>query len=151
TVVNDPSAFLARTSAHLAINVVQSARSRREACIGPWLPEPVDTSAGPELGAERGEVLACATLLLLEKLTPRERGAFILREAFDYGYEEIASITRVSEANARQLVSRARKHLLGQRRRSVGPREHRRLLAALLLASQEGDLTDLESILASDV
>src|SRR5918992_5303527 len=67
-VVKDPPAFLATTATRLAINVAQSARSRREAYVGPWLPEPVDSSADPQLGAERGEALALAVLLLLEKL-----------------------------------------------------------------------------------
>jgi RNA polymerase sigma-70 factor (ECF subfamily) len=151
TVVEDPPAFLTRTSAHLAINVVQSARSRREAYVDAWLPEPVDTSAGPEIGAERGEALELAVLLLLEKLTPQERAAFILREAFDYSYGQIASILQFSEANTRQLVSRARKHLASQRRRAVSPYEHRRLLEAFVVASQKGDLVALECLLASDV
>src|SRR5262245_9178302 len=82
TVVKDPPAFLATTAARLAINVAQSARSRREAYVGSWLQEPADTSADPELGAEQGEALELAMLLLLEKLTPTERAAFVLREAF---------------------------------------------------------------------
>ena len=92
-----------------------------------------------------------AVLLLLEKLTPMERAAFVLREAFDYPYELIASILRLSEANSRQLVSRARKHLASQRRAPVSAYEHRRLLETFLVASQNGDFADLESLLASDV
>ena len=151
TIVADPPAFLAKTSAHLAINVAQSARSRREAHVGPWLPEPVDTSTGPELWAERGEALELAVLLLLERLTPQERAAFILREAFDYAYGQIASILRLSEANARQVVSRARKHLASQRRGPVSAWEHRRLLDAFRFAAEKGDLAALESLLSSDV
>jgi RNA polymerase sigma-70 factor (ECF subfamily) len=151
TVVKDPPAFLATTATRLAINVAQSARSRREAYVGPWLPEPVDTSTDPELGAERGEALELAVLLLLEKLTATERAAFVLREAFDYSYEQIASILQLSEANTRQLVSRARKHIASQRHGPVSSYEHRRLLEAFLVASQKGDLAALESILASDV
>jgi RNA polymerase sigma-70 factor, ECF subfamily len=151
TVVKDPPAFLAKTSAHLAINVAQSARSRREAYVGPWMPEPADTGAAPELEAERGEALELAVLLLLEKLTPQERATFVLREAFDYSYGQITSILQLSEANTRQLVSRARKHIASQRHRSVSPFEHRRLLESFLVASQKGDLADLERLLASDV
>ena len=151
TVVKDPPAFLATTATRLAINVAQSARSRRESYVGPWLPEPVDTSADPELGAERGEAVEFAVLLLLEKLTPTERAAFVLREAFDYAYEQIASILRLSAANTRQLVSRARKHLASQRQASVSPWEHRRLLETFLVACRKGDLAALESLLASDV
>jgi DNA-directed RNA polymerase specialized sigma24 family protein len=82
--VVNPAAFLATTTTRLAINALQSARVRRETYVGPWLPEPVDTSADPYLGAERGEALEFATLLLMEKLTPNERAAYVLREAFDY-------------------------------------------------------------------
>jgi RNA polymerase sigma-70 factor, ECF subfamily len=151
TGVKDPPAFLARTATRLAINVAQSARSRREAYVGPWLPEPVDTSADPALGAEREEALALAILLLLEKLTPTERFAFVLREAFDYSYEQVAATLKVSEANTRQLVSRARRHLASQRRRPVSSCEHRSLLKAFLVAARTGDLAALERLLASDV
>jgi RNA polymerase sigma-70 factor (ECF subfamily) len=151
TVVEDPPAFLAKTARRLAINVAQSARSRREAYVGPWLPELVDTSADPELKAERGEALELAVLLLLEKLSPTERAAFILREAFDYSYGQIASSIQLSEANTRQLVSRARKHVANQRRWPVRSYEHRRLLEAFLVASRTGDLAALESLLVSDV
>src|SRR5262249_11767151 len=110
-VVENPPAFLATTTTRLCINVAQSAHSRRESYIGTWLPEPVDTSADPGIGAERGEALKLAVLLLLEKLTPTERAAYVLREAFDYSYDQIASILQMEEANVRQLVSRARKHI----------------------------------------
>ena len=79
--VRDPAAFLATAATRLSINVLQSAHSRRETYIGPWLPEPVNTADDPALGAERGEALGFAMLLLLEKLTPTERAAYILREA----------------------------------------------------------------------
>jgi RNA polymerase sigma-70 factor, ECF subfamily len=84
SVVLNAQAFLATTTTRLAINFAQSARSRRETYVGPWLPEPVDTSADPALGAERGEAVELAVLLLLEKLSPKERAAYVLREAFDY-------------------------------------------------------------------
>jgi len=151
TVVKDPPAFLATTATRLALNVAQSARSRREGHVGPWLHEPVDTSADPELGVERSEALELAILLLLEKLSPTERTAFVLREAFDYAYGQIASILQLSEANTRQVVSRARKHLASQRRGPVSSWEHRRFLEAFLVASQKGDLVALESLLTSDV
>jgi RNA polymerase sigma-70 factor (ECF subfamily) len=150
-VVKDPPAFLATTAMRLAINVAQSARSRREVYVGPWLPEPVDASADPALGAERSEALELAVLLLLERLTPTERAVFVLRESFDYSYQQIASIFQLSEANTRQLVSRARKHLASQRRGPVRSWEHRRLLEAFLVASQNGDLAALERLLALDV
>ncbi len=115
TVVN-PAAFLATAITRLAINAVQSARVRRETYVGPWLPEPVDTGADPHLGAERDEALGFAVLLLLERLSPNERAAYVLREAFDYPYRQIAEIIQLSEAAVRQLVSRARKHVRTGRR-----------------------------------
>ena len=149
--VVDPPAFLATATTRLAITFAQSARSRRETYIGPWLPEPVDTSADPRLGAERAEALEFAVLLLLEKLSPTERAAYVLREAFDYSYDQIAHILRSTEANARQLVTRARKHISDGRRRAVSSIEQRRLLNAFVMASQEGDLPALEKLFTSDV
>jgi RNA polymerase sigma-70 factor (ECF subfamily) len=151
SVVEDPPAYLATTATRLAINVAQSARSRREAYVGTWLPEPIDTSNDPRLGAERGESLELAVLLLLEKLAPTERAAYILREAFDYSYEQIADVLHTSEDNARQLVSRARKHIADGRRRPVSSAEQRRLLDVFIAAARKGNLEALEGLLASDV
>ena len=151
SVVVDPPAFLSTTTTRLAITFAQSARSRRETYIGPWLPEPIDTSGDPRLGAERGEALEFAVLLLLEKLSPMERAAYILREAFDYSYNQIAHTIRSTEANARQLVTRARKHISDGRRRAVDSREQKRLLNAFIVASQKGDLPALERLFTSDV
>lgn len=149
--VVDPPAFLATATTRLAITFAQSARSRRETYIGPWLPEPVDTSGDPRLGAERAEALEFAVLLLLEKLSPTERAAYVLREAFDYSYDQIAHTIRSTEANARQLVARARKHVSNGRRKTVTSSEQRRLLNAFIVASQKGDLPALEKLFASDV
>ena len=151
SVVQDPPAFLATATTRLAITFAQSARSRRETYIGPWLPEPIDTSGDPRLGAERAEALEFAVLLLLEKLSPTERAAYVLREAFDYSYDQIAYILRSTEVNARQLVTRARKHISDGRRKSVSSSEQRRLLSAFVVASQNGDLPALEKLFASDV
>ncbi|GAA0449001.1 RNA polymerase sigma24 factor [Paractinoplanes deccanensis] len=149
--VTNPAAFLATTTTRLAINELQSARARRETYVGPWLPEPVDTSADPYLGAERGEALEYATLLLMERLKPAERAAYVLREAFDYPYAQIAGILQTSEPAVRQLVSRARKHLTESRRTPVAADEQKRLLAAFLEASRGGDLSALEKLLAPGV
>lgn len=149
--VLDPSAFLATTTTRLAINVAQSARSRHETYIGPWLPEPVDTSTDSQLGAERGQALEFAVLLLLEKLSPAERAAYVLREAFDYPYRQIADILQLEEANTRQLVVRARQHIADGRRTPVSSSEQRRLLDAFIGAAQTGDLAALEGLFASDV
>jgi RNA polymerase sigma-70 factor (ECF subfamily) len=116
TLVRDAAAFLTTTATRLAINVIQSARSRRETDVGPWLPEPADPSADPRLEAERGQALAFGVRLLLEKLTPTERAAYILREAFDCPYRDIANVLRLEEANARQVVTRARQRVANGRR-----------------------------------
>ncbi|MFI7610424.1 RNA polymerase sigma-70 factor [Nonomuraea terrae] len=149
--VHDPAAFLATVTTRLAINAAQSARVRRETYVGPWLPEPVDTGADPYLGAERGEALEFAVLLLLERLSPTERAAYVLREAFDYPYRQIADIVQLNEAAVRQLVSRARKRVTGQRRTPVSKAEQRRLLTAFVAAARSGDLTMLEELFAADV
>src|SRR5262249_22125753 len=117
--IENPPAYLATTTTRLCINLAQSAHSRHETYTGIWLPEPVDTSADPGIGAERDEALRLALLLLLEKLSPTERAAYVLREAFDYEYPQIAEIIQMEEANVRQLVSRARKHIADGRRASV--------------------------------
>jgi RNA polymerase sigma-70 factor (TIGR02957 family) len=151
SVVETPSAFLATTTTRLCINFAQSAQSRRETYVGPWLPEPVDTSNDPALGAERGEALGLAILLLLEKLPPTERAAYVLREAFDYSYRQIANILQMEEANTRQLVSRARKHIADGRRTPASSEEQRRLLEAFIGAAQKGDMAALEGLFAEDV
>ena len=149
--VVDPPAFLATTTTRLCLNALQSARARRETYIGPWLPEPVDTTADPRLGAERSEALEIATLMLLERLPPTERAAYVLREAFDYPYAQIADVLQVKEDNARQLTSRARRHIADERRAPVDSAEQKRLLEALVAAAQQGDLQRLEKLLADDV
>jgi RNA polymerase sigma-70 factor (TIGR02957 family) len=151
SVVQDPPAFLATATTRLAINVLQSARARRETYVGPWLPEPVDTSNDPTLGAERAEALGFAVLVMLERLTPTERAAYVLREAFAYPYTQICEIVQVSEVAVRQLVSRARKHLAGERRREVSRQEQSRLLTVFLSAAKTGDLDELERLFAEDV
>jgi len=149
--VENPAAFLATTTTRLCINLLQSAQARHETYVGTWLPEPVDTSVDPRLGAERGEALQLAVLLLLEKLSPTERAAYVLREAFDYSYRQIADILQLEEANARQLASRARKHITNGRRAPASLDERRRLLEAFIGAAQKGDMAGLERLFAEDV
>ncbi|MEV0638385.1 RNA polymerase sigma-70 factor [Streptomyces sp. NPDC050619] len=148
--VVSPVAFLSSATTRLAINVAQSARVRRETYIGPWLPEPVDTSSDPEVGAQRAEALEMALLLVLERLNPTERAAYVLREAFDYPYAEIAEILRLSPVNVRKIVSRARKHLAAEQGETVDTAEHRRLLEAFVSAAQTGDIASLEALLTPD-
>lgn len=149
--VIEPAAYLTTMTTRLALNTARSARVRREKYVGPWLPEPVDTSADPQLGAERAEAVELAVLHLLERLTPTERAAYVLREAFDYPYGRIAEILETSQANARQLVSRARRHLAAERRERVSRSAHQRLLEVFLTAARTGDLRALEDVLAADV
>jgi len=149
--VQDVPAFLATTTTRVCLNIVKSARSRYEISVGPWLPEPVDRQADPELGVVRGAGLKLAILMLLERLSPAERAAYILREGFDYSYRQIAKILRIAEANCRQLVVRARRHLAEGRRASVTSTEQTLLLDALIHAARKGNLTSLEIFLAKDV
>jgi RNA polymerase sigma-70 factor (ECF subfamily) len=149
--VRNPAGFLTTVTTRLAINTVESARVRREQYVGPWLPEPVDTSADPSLGAENAEALEGAVLMLLERLGPEQRAAYVLREAFDYTYDQIAEILSTSPANARQLVSRAKKHVRSSRKEPVDPAKHRALLEAFVAAARDGDVLGLERVLAAEV
>jgi RNA polymerase sigma-70 factor, ECF subfamily len=150
SVVQNPSAFLATTATRLCINLVQCAYWRREICGETGHPDPVATSSDPASGPERSESLRLAMLVLLEKLSPSERAAYILREAFDYSYRQIADVIGMEEANSRQLVSRARKHIANGRRAPVSARQQRRLLKAFI-AAQQGNMTALEDLFAEDV
>jgi RNA polymerase sigma factor (sigma-70 family) len=149
-VVRDAAAFLATTATRLAINVMQSAHSRRETCAGPWLPEPVDTSTDQVVRVERADALARAVGVLIERLSPAERAAYILREAFDYSYRDIAEILGVQEANARQLVTRARHHVVEGPGTPALMTERRRLLAAFSAATEGGDAAALVDLLATE-
>jgi RNA polymerase sigma-70 factor, ECF subfamily len=150
-VVRNPAGFLTTVTTRLAINTAESARVRREQYVGPWLPEPVDTSADPSLGAENAEALESAVLMLLEKLGPEQRAAYVLRQAFDYSYDQIAEILTTSPAHARQLVSRAQKHVESSRKEPVDPAKHRELLDAFVAAARDGDVMRLEQVLAAEV
>jgi RNA polymerase sigma-70 factor (ECF subfamily) len=149
--VRDAAAFLATTAKRLALNVAQSAYARRETSTDPWDHEPVDLDDDPTLGAERREALEFAMRLLMERLSASERAAYVLREAFDYPYRRISDVLATSEANARQLVTRARLRLASEPRRQVSAAEHQRLIDAFVDAAQTGDLTTLEQLLAADV
>lgn len=149
--VRNPAGFLTTVTSRLALNSAASARVRREQYVGSWLPEPVDTSADPSLGAEKAEALEAAVLMLLEKLAPEQRAAYVLREAFGYSHDEIAEILATTPANARQLFSRAKKHVQSSRREPVDPSEHRALLEAFVAAAQNGDVKRLEQVLSANV
>jgi RNA polymerase sigma factor (sigma-70 family) len=151
SVVREPAAFLTTTAVRLAIKVAQSAHARRETYVGPWLPEPVDTSTDPYLGAECGDALELAVLVLLEKLSPNERAAYVLREAFDYPYGQIAETLQLTEPNVRQLITRARKHVRSERHAPASAGEQKRLLSAFISAAQEGNVVALEGLFAPEV
>ena len=151
SVVRNPSGFLTTVTTRLALNTLDSARARRENDVGSWLPEPVDSSTDPMLGAETAEALEAAVLVVMEKLSPEPRAAYVLREAFRYPYEEIAEILDTTTVNARQMVSRARKHVQSSRSEPVEPGQHKALLDAFVAAARDGDLDRLEKVLAADV
>lgn len=147
--VRCPIAFLLVATTRLAINVLHSARARREIHPGSALPERVDPAGDPGLSAERSEAVDEAMRLLLEALTPAERAAYVLREAFNYRYGEIASVLRIEDANARQLVTRARAHVSSGRCAPASLVDCRRLRTAFAAAAGSGDLARLERLLAT--
>lgn len=152
--IENPKAYLATVVTRLAVDALTSARSRREQYVGEWLPEPVvsDPSMQGEEAAETADSLAMAFLVLLERLTPTERAVFLLREVFGYGYSEIAGIVDTSEANCRQLVVRARRHIGEARPRFEASRQRRAELAERFLAAcRSGDMAGLIGMLSGDV
>ena len=151
--IDEPAAWMTTVVTRLSINVLRSARARRESYVGPWLPEPLveDPAPGPASRAELADSLSLALLVLLERLTPVERAAYLLREVFGYEYAEIAGIIERTEVNSRQLVTRARKHLEASRPRFDADEAARdALLERFLAAAEEGDLEALEELLAKD-
>jgi RNA polymerase sigma-70 factor (ECF subfamily) len=152
--IESPRAFVATVTTRLAIDSLRSARARREHYVGEWLPEPIvtDSPDDPARRAEMADSLSLAMLVLLESLSPEQRAVLLLRDVFDYGYDEIARIVGKSEANVRQLASRARTYVEQGRPRFRSSREQREELAQRFFAAvQEGDVAGLESLLAHDV
>jgi RNA polymerase sigma-70 factor (TIGR02957 family) len=152
--IESPRAYLSTVVTRLAIDTLRSARMRRESYVGEWLPEPLVTSDedDPARQAELADSLSLAFLVLLESLSPEQRAVFLLREVFDYPYDEIAGIVGKSEANARQLAARARRHVEERRPRFEASREQREQLAERFFAAvQKGELEALEALLAEDV
>jgi RNA polymerase sigma-70 factor (ECF subfamily) len=152
--VSDPKAFLMTTTARICIDMLTSARARREEYVGPWLPEPVvDTAAlAPDSRAELAEDLSIALLLTLDRLSPLERAAFLLHDVFDFSFGEVALTLERSEAACRQLATRAREHVRSARPRGTkNDGQHERLMSAFMAATLSGDLDSLTQLLASDV
>jgi RNA polymerase sigma-70 factor (ECF subfamily) len=151
--IDEPAAWITTVATRLSINVLRSARTRRESYVGPWLPEPLveDPAPGPASRAELADSLSLALLVLLERLTPVERAAYLLREVFGYEYAEIAGVIERTEVNSRQLVTRARKHLeAGRPRFDADEAARDALLERFLAAAEDGDLQALEELLAED-
>ncbi len=152
--ISSPRAYVATVVTRLAIDQLRSARVKRETYVGEWLPEPLlttDPEDDPARRAETADELSLAFLVVLEQLTPEQRAAFLLHDAFDYGYGEIAEIVGTSEENARQLASRARRYVLRERPRFEPSAEQRDRLADRFFAALEGDVGELEALLADDV
>ena len=151
---DSPRAYLSTAVTRIAIDVLRSARVRREAYVGAWLPEPLldDPYQDPARAAELADSLSMAALLLLERLSPLERSVFVLREVFGFGFDEVAAAVGRSEPACRQLLVRARRHLGEERPRYEADRDEQRELARRFFeALSRGDLEGLRSLLAADV
>lgn len=149
-----PSAFLSTTVTRISIDVLRSARVRREEYVGPWFPEPLltDPYEDPERSAELADSVSMAALLLLERLSPLERAVFVLREVFGFSFPEIASAVGSSEAACRQLAVRARRHMDAGRPRFEATRgEQEQLAARFFDALREGEVDGLRDLLAAEV
>ena len=155
--IESPRAYLSTVVSRLSLDELRSARVRRETYVGEWLPEPllVNPDDDPARKLEMADSLSLAFLVLLESLSPEQRAAFLLHEVFDEPYDRIAEIVGTSAPNARQLVTRARRHVeerRGGRVRYAASREQREQLASrFFAAAEEGDLEGLEELLAHDV
>jgi RNA polymerase sigma-70 factor (ECF subfamily) len=152
--VSDPRAFLMTTTTRICLDMLTSARARHEEYVGPWLPEPVfDTAAlAPDSRTELAEDLSIALLLILDRLSPLERAAFLMHDVFDYSFSEVATVLERSEAACRQLAARARAHVRAGRPRGAATpparsggmdSKHAQLLSAFTAATQSGDLNAL--------
>jgi RNA polymerase sigma-70 factor (TIGR02957 family) len=152
--IASPRAYVATVATRLAIDELRSARARRETYVGEWLPEPLVARAAddPAHHAETADSLSLAFLVLLESLSPEQRAVFLLRDVFDYGYDEIAEIVGKREDNVRQLAARARRQVEERRPRfEASPEQHEELARRFFAAAQEGDIGSLEALLAHDV
>jgi RNA polymerase sigma-70 factor (ECF subfamily) len=157
TQIESPKAYMTAIATRLSIDHLRSARVRREAYVGPWLPEPLLTRAGADPSvdlpgnAELADDLSMAFLLVLERLTPVERAVFLLREAFDYTFAEIAEVVDKSPDNCRQIAARARRHVIADKPRfEPSPAARESLARRFLTAAQEGDMEGLVAMLADD-
>ncbi|MEV6234535.1 RNA polymerase sigma-70 factor [Saccharopolyspora shandongensis] len=154
TLPTSTKAFLSATVTRIAIDVLRSARVRREEYVGPWFPEPLlsDPYQDPGRAAELADSVSMAALLLLERLSPLERAVFVLRDVFAFGFDDIATAVGRSESACRQLLVRARRHMEAGRPRFAADRQERQELATRFFdALKDGDVGALRSLLAADV
>jgi RNA polymerase sigma-70 factor (TIGR02957 family) len=152
--ISSPRSWLATVVTRLSIDELRSARARRETYVGDWLPEPLVTDAHdkPAESAEMSDSLSLSFLVLLESLTPEQRAVFLLHDVFDYGFDEVAEIVEKRPDAVRQIAVRARREIDEQRPRFEASREEREALAdRFFAAAQDGDVADLEAMLAEDV
>ena len=150
--VRDQRAYLVRITTRQALNRLRTMKRRKEAYVGPWLPEPLLTAPDVAEDVELAESVSMALMLVLETLSPTERAVFVLREAFDVGYDEIAAAVDKSPAAVRQIAHRARQHVDARRPREVvSPSETRAALASFQRALETGDLQGLLDVLAPEV
>jgi RNA polymerase sigma-70 factor (ECF subfamily) len=152
--VRAPRAYLATMITRLAINHLRSARHQRETYVGPWLPEPLVTDYAPDASehVELAESLSMAFLVMLERLSPIERAVLLLHDVFDFDYAEIARIVDKSEANCRQLLSRAKKHVgAPEARFDADPVQADRLMQRFTQAASAGDIDGMLAVLAEDI
>src|SRR5262245_59128997 len=168
--VSNPRAFLMTTTTRICLDLLKSARARREEYVGPWLPEPVVDAAAlaPDSQTELADDLSIALLLTLDRLSPLERAAFLLHDVFDFPFTDVAAALERSEAACRQLAARARAHVRAVRPRGASPKprggeggppahpggidaKHAQLISAFVAAARSGDLGALSELLASDV
>jgi RNA polymerase sigma-70 factor (ECF subfamily) len=153
TEVRSAKDYLAATVTRLAVDHLRSARVRREVYVGPWLPEPLlgEDPQDPEAAVEIADSVSTAFLMLLERLTPTQRAAYLLREVFGYEYAEVAAVLRMTEANCRQLVQRAKRGISdGRPRFAPDERAAERLARRFLEACTTGNVDDLLAVLATD-
>ncbi|BCW87913.1 ECF RNA polymerase sigma factor SigJ [Alphaproteobacteria bacterium SO-S41] len=150
--IASPPAWLTRTASRLAIDALRRAKARREDYIGPWLPEPVvETPDEEDSEDERAERISLGFLHVLERLSPDERAAFILHDAFDCGYDEIAAALNKTEPACRKLVSRARERVRSGRPRFETDRaQQQRVITAFMAAAAKGDAAAMKALLTED-
>lgn len=159
--VKEPRAFLMTTTTRICLDVLKSARMKREQYVGPWLPDPITDTASltPDAQTELAEDLSVALLLALDRLSPLERAAFLLHDVFDYSFSQVATALNRNEAACRQLASRARARVREGRPKGPAPAQgaakpidpkHAALLSAFISASRSGDIETLTRMLASD-